>query len=260
MNRVDGPTLFARYAYPPNAHGYCGPDDDGALLRRGAGGGGEDLTALAKAFDGAWPYLEFIAELTGRDPLDHEVVEAYWLSTPLLDAIDLAEHGPELLTRLRHRAGPLAHIPSTVPPDARCDHNFHCFEIYPWMGLLAAGRGGDRPREVLDRCRIRWGEVVAVNGGEVVLDSQPLVWDGQTLSLGEPTRETAIWTLGGVGFVEDLHPADMVALHWEWVCDRLDAQRFDALRRSTIRQLSIANRQLALTAGYSGHRLMRPGG
>ncbi|MGH3928119.1 MAG: DUF6390 family protein, partial [Pseudonocardiaceae bacterium] len=96
---MDGSTLFARYAYPPNALGYCGPNDDGLLLRHGADGRGfggssppgegDDITALARAFDGAWPYLEFIADVTGRRPLDLEVVDAYWLGGGLLDKIDL---------------------------------------------------------------------------------------------------------------------------------------------------------------------------
>ena len=31
-----GAVLFARYAYPPNELGYCGPDDAAAILRPGA--------------------------------------------------------------------------------------------------------------------------------------------------------------------------------------------------------------------------------
>lgn len=244
----DGRTLFAKYAYPPNALGYCGPDDDGALLRRGGGTETGDVKALAREFDGAWPYLEFIARHTGRDPLDSEVVEAYWLGTDLLDKIDLGEHGPELLDRLRHRAGPVARIPEAVAPDAQCDHNFHCFQIYPWMGLLAAGRGGDHPLRILDRCRIRWGEVRECTGEEVEVRYQPLAWDGTRLALASYRNEVAVRARDGVAFVEDLQPGEWVALHWEWVCDRVDPRRLDDLRRSTIRQLSIVNRQLALTA------------
>lgn len=245
---TDGRALFAKYAYPPNALGYCGPEDDGALLRRAGGVGAGDVAALARGFDGAWPYLEFIARHTGRDPLDAEVVEAYWLGTGLLDKIDLGEHGAELLDRLRRRAGPVARIPDRVAPDARCDHNFHCFQIYPWMGLLAAGRGGDHPRHILDRCRIRWGEVRASEGEEVEVRYQPLVWDGTALSLGDAYDEVAVRARDGVAFVGDLQPGEWVALHWEWVCDRLDPYRLDDLRRSTSRQLSIVNRQIALTA------------
>jgi Family of unknown function (DUF6390) len=274
---LDGPTLFARYAYPPNALGYCGPDDDGLLLRRGArgpgvggsppggpgaggsppgdeGDSGVDVLAMARAFDGAWPYLEFIADVTGRRPLDLEVVEAYWLGGGLLDKIDLGEYGDDLLGRLRRRAGPLAKVPSTAPADARPDHNFHVFEVYPWMAFLVAGRGGDRPLHVLDRCRIRWGEVVAVDTdrgadvrGEVLgtceVRFQPLRWDGAALSLGKAQQETATWASGGFGFVQNINPGDQIALHWDWVCDRLDPQRLENLRNSTLRQLEITNRQ-----------------
>ncbi|MGP8065881.1 MAG: DUF6390 family protein, partial [Acidimicrobiales bacterium] len=61
-----GPILFARYAYPPNALGYCGPADHTALL--GAASEGDDLrelTHLASRFEGAWPYLELIAGCNG---------------------------------------------------------------------------------------------------------------------------------------------------------------------------------------------------
>ena len=31
---LTGATMFARYAYPPNVLGYCGPDDASPLLSR----------------------------------------------------------------------------------------------------------------------------------------------------------------------------------------------------------------------------------
>ena len=44
-----GPILFARYAYPPNALGYCGPADSGALLEYAAGPVSDaGLAALAR--------------------------------------------------------------------------------------------------------------------------------------------------------------------------------------------------------------------
>jgi len=42
-------------------------------------------------------------------------------------------------------------------------HSFHVFAVYPWLGLLRAGKEG-APLEILDRCRIRWGLVVEVSG------------------------------------------------------------------------------------------------
>ena len=32
---VTGPVLFARYAFPPNSHGFCGPADHNAFFERG---------------------------------------------------------------------------------------------------------------------------------------------------------------------------------------------------------------------------------
>ncbi len=63
---VSGPELFARYAYPPNERGYCGPGEPGVLLEAAAEGGQLLLLShLARQFDGAWPYLELIAGCNG---------------------------------------------------------------------------------------------------------------------------------------------------------------------------------------------------
>ena len=81
--------LFVRYAFAPNELGYCGPSDSQELLGYGANGVVDrGLTAMARQFDGAWPYLELIAGAVGiSDPLDHRVVEAYWVGNPLLDRV-----------------------------------------------------------------------------------------------------------------------------------------------------------------------------
>ena len=53
---TDGPTLFARYAYPPNERGYCGPADHRSLLEYGAARVVDPgLTQLAQGFASAWP-------------------------------------------------------------------------------------------------------------------------------------------------------------------------------------------------------------
>ena len=84
-----GPVLFSRYAYPPNALGYCGPENSAELFERAAAGeDSPDLRRLIRGFEGAWPYLALIAGAAGRaDPLDPDVVEAYWVGNGLLDAV-----------------------------------------------------------------------------------------------------------------------------------------------------------------------------
>ena len=64
---VPGPVLFARYAFPPNSHGYCGPGDHESFFSYGvAGADDRGLRELARQFAGAWPYLELIAAATAR--------------------------------------------------------------------------------------------------------------------------------------------------------------------------------------------------
>src|SRR6202020_3064528 len=71
-----GAEMFARYAYAPNALGYCGPPL-GATLRDGSV---DEVRKAATQFSGAWPYLRVLAMMTGiSDPLDYRLVESYWL-------------------------------------------------------------------------------------------------------------------------------------------------------------------------------------
>ena len=103
----DGATLFSRFAFPPNHLGYCGPSDTGLLGELMAAGedGLDEMRQVIPDFDGAWPYLELIAACTGLDPLDPEVIEAYWLGSPLLERIDLLLMGNSIEQRFRRRAG-----------------------------------------------------------------------------------------------------------------------------------------------------------
>jgi Family of unknown function (DUF6390) len=119
-----GPLLFARYAYPPNALGYCGADETRTLLEYGdAGVADAGLAELARTFEGAWPCLTLIAGANGiADPLDPRVVEAYWVGNDLLDHVTpgtLARHVEE---RFRGRIGRswarLVVVPKHVVPVA----------------------------------------------------------------------------------------------------------------------------------------------
>jgi hypothetical protein len=251
----DGAVMFARYAYPPNALGYCGPGDSSAVLHYAATGvtdGG--LVRLARSFEGAWPYLELIAGMTGiRDPLDRRVVEAYWVGSRLLDSVALRAMGDHLVERYRRLAGArFGAVAEGVLAGALPHHSFHVFGVYPWAGFLGAGGRSDQALEVLDRCRIRWGCVEALSGDTVVVRSQPLVWDGRQLSLGPARPESARRAVAGVGLVHQLHPGHWVSLHWDWVCDRLSRRQLAALRRYTMRHLAIAYGRAAASGSAAG--------
>lgn len=242
-----GPLLFARYAYAPNSLGYCGPRDSRSLLEYGAAGAADrGLREQAQQFAGAWPYLELIAGATGiGDPLDGRVVEAYWLGTDLLEQVDFRTFGASLLERFRRRAGKgWGFLAEAIPVGAQPNHSFHVFGVYPWVGLLGAERR-DTPLHVLEKCRIRWGQVVAVDGDQVIVMSRPLEFDGRRLSLGANRLETVERAVDGTGFVDELAAGEWVSMHWHWVCDRLSRRQLANLRRHTARQLDISNERVS---------------
>jgi Family of unknown function (DUF6390) len=238
-----GPILFARYAYPPNALGYCGPADPAALL--GAASEGSDLEEvrqLASRFEGAWPYLELIARCNGiADPLDARVVEAYWIGNALLRAVPASALASSLGRRFEDRAGRrFGQLVAAVPAGGLVQHSFHVFAVYPWLGLLRAGMDGP-PLEVLDRCRIRWGRVEALFGDVVTVRSRGLTFDGSRLALGAEREERVRRGIDGVGLGDALRPGDNVSLHWDWACDRLSPPALGWLRYCTRRNLDAVN-------------------
>jgi uncharacterized protein DUF6390 len=112
------------------------------------------------------------------------------------------------------------------------------FGVYPWVGLLGDDRKAAHALTVLDRCRIRWGQVTGIDGSNLAVRSRPLCWDGRVLSLGEPVAEVAEAPVAHPG---EIAVGDWVSLHWHWVCDRLTDRQLRALRGYTMRHLGLVN-------------------
>ena len=148
-----GEELFCRYSYHPNQLGYCGPSEWDGL----------DVRAYAQGFAGAWAYLQVIAEMMGRDPLDELVVRTYWIGTDEGDALD-ATH---FFTRLLEIIGPQAggywgHLGEDgLVDEASPSHAFHVLGIYPWSRLLDLG---PEAVGVLNNCLLRPAKVELRSG------------------------------------------------------------------------------------------------
>lgn len=242
-----GPVRFARYAFGPNRLGYCGPDEAGELFTQATTGREDErLRSLERQFEGAYPYLELIARANGiADPLDARVVEAYWLGSPLASNVRPAALGPSLEARFRPRLRADAWHWLATTPDAGAApvHAFHVLDVFPRVGLIRTGEA-DRVLEVMDACRIRWGRVLAADGDWLVVSVVPLELVEGRLRLGDPRPERVRAWVDGTGFLEDVEPGDVVSIHWDWACERLDRRRLAALRRWTERELEIANRTI----------------
>jgi hypothetical protein len=212
---LDGPQLFARYAFMPNRLAYCGPDDNRALFDyciAGVTDGG--LRGLLRKFTGAMPYLQLIAECNAiPDPLDARVVEAYWLGNELLQGVEVRV----LYDSLRARFGQQMHaddlelVLGKAPAGAHPHHSFHVLEVCPRH---------DWPRTLpfTDNCRISWGKVLSADGSALTVEAMPLLIAGHQLVLGTPELRIVNRAFDGNGFVSSAQADAWVSIHWNWAC------------------------------------------
>lgn len=271
-----GALRFARYALAPNRLGYCGPADDVALFEQAMALGigepgvqesgrrerepirGPDaavvggLRDLARGFEGAWPYLELIAEANGiSDPLDDLVVSAYWLGGRGLDRVSAMAAGNHATARFRPRAGgQWRHVQAALEPGAAPSHAFHVMVVGPWIGMLRAGLT-EAPLGVLNSCRVRRGRVLSVDADTATVATDRVEFSSGRLMLSDGEPDVLSVRLGEAGN----HPCghvqqgDMVSVHWDWVCEVIDDRTARAVAVAEHRALSRAN--LALGAGNS---------
>lgn len=243
MTPRPGELAFARYAYPPNMLGYCGPDDHRPLLQYATSDVADDrLRDMARDFDGAWPYLRLIAAANGiADPLDARVVEAYWVGNELLEAVAPRDLAATVVARAgRTSVGP-EHLADRMRSGAIAHHSFHVLAVYPWLGLLRAGRT-EPSLQVLERCLVRWGTVTELLGDEAIVDVVTLAWDGDHLALGASRAEPFTVAIDGYALSDVVVAGEQVALHWDWICDRLSPQAVHELRETTARTLDAVDR------------------
>ncbi len=239
-----GALQFGRYAFPPNRLGYCGPDDNQALLEQvAARRPDQGLVELEKKFEGAYPYLCLIAQANEiADPFDSRVVEAYWIGNELLERVEAAPFYESLSQRFRSRMKPseFGWLARKLELSARPHHNFHVFDVYVRAGLMRNERA-EIAVETMDSCRISWGRVTTVEGAELLIERPKLVLTGGKLTLTEPRSFRARRQLDGRGFVEGVRPGDVVSSHWDWACEVLDAGALSRLQQATRRSMALAN-------------------
>src|SRR5205085_11004381 len=121
---------------------------------------------------GAWPYLQLIARSSAiADPFDPRVVEAYWIGNELLDGVEVRQLYDSLLERfgkqLSGRTRDL--VLGKAPAGARPHHSFHVLDVHSRVGELSQSLA------TMDHCRVSWGTVADVVGGELAVDRVPLL-------------------------------------------------------------------------------------
>jgi hydrogenase maturation factor len=239
---LDGTLRFIRYGFMPNRLRYCGGDDNRTLFEYGLAqvtDGG--LTPLLHRFTGALPYLQLIARANDiADPFDVRVVEAYWLGNTLLDHVEVRQLYDALLERfgkqLQGRTRDL--VLGKAPAGAHPHHSFHVLDVHSRVGEL------EHSLATLESCRVSWGQVLRVDGADLVVERQPLVLRGGKLVLDDARTERVQRQIDGHGFADDATAGDWVSIHWGWVCEVLSAEQRLNLERYTRHHLRIANQTI----------------
>jgi uncharacterized protein DUF6390 len=238
-----GTLRFIRYGFMPNRLRYCGGDDNRTLFEYAVAGVSDDgLTPLLRQFSGALPYLKLIARSNGiADPFDPRVVEAYWLGNELLEGVEVRQLYDSLLERFgKQLSNPRTRdlVLGKAPAGARPHHAFHVLDVHSRVGELAS------TLSTLESCRVSWGQVVRVEGAEVVVLRQPLALESGSLGLGAARTERVVRQVEGRGFADAAATGDWVSIHWGWVCEVLTQRQRANLERYTRHHLALANQTL----------------
>jgi hypothetical protein len=96
----------------------------------------------------------------------------------------------------------------------------------------------------MDACRIRWGTVVSVETGQLLVAASRLVMVEGRLTVGPSQLEMVQAWQDAAGPLGGAAEGETVSLHWGWACDRLDGRQLQGLMAWTARALDIANRAI----------------
>ena len=238
---MQGVQLAARFSIATNRLKYCGPADAEPALYRTIVEG-KDLEASRKAllrFEALEPYLTAIAAKHGLDPLDRDVVEAYWIGNELLEAFT-REDFRLLLDQLSRRGLPrfmadrlTEHLPERPIPH----HLFHvCFV---GVGMVTGHVETTLPN--MESCRPAWAKVVRKEKKTLVVERPALVATKGRLALGPSVQETVSYD---PRMLPGLKRSDHVVLHWSWPAMVLAPGQLKQLKEYTARSLDSANESL----------------
>ncbi|MDO8555250.1 MAG: DUF6390 family protein [bacterium] len=251
---ANGLLMFAKYAFPPNTLQLCGPQKGNSIFeiltdKNPDDNSGELKEALLQ-FEGAVPYLRLIAQENNiKDIFDERVVEAYWLGNGLLNRVRAKNVYSNIENRFKKAMDKKdwLWLVSGSIPEGKPFHGFHVFDVYRRAGLLRSGNVG-RLLETMDKCRITWGKIESFEPvlpsktrfsfGTTLVRYEPLEFYDGKLRLGESVVQKALLLDCSI------RNGDEVSLHWNYVCDKINARQKNNLIYWTNYHLRLTNQTI----------------
>ncbi|MDA4125038.1 MAG: DUF6390 family protein [Thaumarchaeota archaeon] len=245
-----GILLHAKHAFMPNSLGYCGPDDRGLILRHlEESRGGEALVSTLKEFEAAYPFLKLIARNTGREVFDYAVPEAYWIGNSLLDRVPVQDFHSFSHRELAGRdPREVKRVFGALGGQARPHHSFYVMSTYASSSVADGPNLANEKRaklsELMDSCRISWGEVKSIGKRKLTVEYRPLVLEEDQIALSEPRQKKVDYDPEVKPF-GSLKLGDHVSLHWNFACDVLSPRQLRNISKYTALDLVSTNLLLA---------------
>jgi len=241
INDGDDYELAGRFSYITNALNYCGPSEGSKLFYKYITG--EDRSAeLAekiresfKKFEALYPYLKFISEKHGKDFLDHDVVEAYWIGNSLLDKFNEKDMC-ELVERLVQRGLPKNlgdELIINMPKGAFPHHAFHVM----YVGVGNVTGHVKTTIQNMDNCRPSAGRILHIVDDKLIVETDQLETKDGLLSL-VPDEKTVVYDRK---MLPDIKLGDHVAIHWGFAGKKLNNEQVHNLKKYTIRAIQSRN-------------------
>jgi len=259
----------ARFALQPNLLGFCGRNSAPAkLFDCIVNGNCDGVREELEKFIVLNPYLQTIAEITGKDPFSYEVIEAYWLGNDLLKQIKL-EHYQILITNLAKQGVPdflIAEIKNKIPKEFIPIHLFNILHV----GVGKASGSVPFNLGSINNCMVRWGKVsskgkvVSIKGDKndqysyinfKIEKKLPLDKEGRQAKHGREILSSKLATVQTVKLTQkekhyhliesteeipylaqltgELKIGDHVALHWGWIAKKINQNEILILKEWT---------------------------
>lgn len=240
-----------RYAFMPNRLHFCGPENQADILEFYSGMNENKIAKrsikpLLEKFETMYPYLKVIARANEvKNPLDEQVVEAYWLGNENLEEVSLSALYFHLTDTLgvKKKLGMknFINFEKGFSKKSLPHHNFHVFSVW-----RRTGKTEDfHTLATIDACRISWGLVTHVGSGYLRLKTRPLSSSARgEIFEGEIVEKNVLNQAENSPLLKNVTEGDLVSLHWGAPCEKLTERQVANLQKYTELCISIANSDL----------------
>ncbi len=245
MGDKKGLLLCSRYSVAPNFFGYCGPNENSALIDHLCDNHADkEVGNILTQFETLYLYLLLIARANKiENVFDHRVVEAYWVGNSLLETVSSADYTSLLDERfnLRKKIGdiPTDKLQNKIQKTRIYPHHsFHVFNIFKRTGHDVSVH----TLATMDSCRIAWGTVTGESADHesIYVLLRPLVQVRNKLDFGQETVRMVQAQYRKKSFLR-IKNGDRVSIHWGYVCDVLTKEQVKNLEFYTQKAVDFFN-------------------